>query len=192
MKKSMFLCLLLTSFVLLLARPAFQFNLGIDTSGEFHYSTDNELSFTSTSVLPGCSPSVEILYHASKRTFLGYGVEYQIPREFRDFASGDVTFGFVPIYATAKIAPVIGNKVRAEIIANLGGDYLTGNREFRQNKKIFGGPYFAIGLGMNAVSGFTASVLFQQCAGQIRYPIRKSAVVKYRYDTVLFNLGYRI
>jgi hypothetical protein len=162
MKRYVVIIALLALTMMLMAKPMYQVNLGIDMAGT-QTAKVSGVSVDTDSKL-GISPSFEVLMPAMPNLLVGGGLEYQLGRGLKD--SGDAKFGFIPIYVTAKYAVTKTMPVVPEVIVDLGYDIFTGNSDYKGDGDLSGGLCWAIGAGINHPKGYNLQIMYRSFAGQ--------------------------
>jgi hypothetical protein len=184
MKRYLVLIVLLAISMMLIAKPMYQVNLGIDMGGTHKLSVGSSNVDYDSKL--GISPSFEVLVPAMPNLLVGGGLEYQLGRGL-DIDNFDGKFGFIPIYVVGKYAFLKDLPVTPEVIANIGYDMLTGNDDYKGDGTLGGGLCYAIGLGVNHPKGYNLQIMYRSFAGALK----DGTSVDVTQSNLSFLLGYR-
>jgi hypothetical protein len=185
MKRYLILIVLLAISMMLVAKPMYQVNLGIDMGGTHKFSVSGS-SVDYDSKL-GISPSFEVLVPVMPKLLVGGGLEYQLGRGIDATGADKVKYGFIPIYVVGKYAFLKDLPVTPEVIANVGYDMFTANDEYKGDATLGGGLCWAIGVGVNHPKGYNLQIMYRQQTGTLG----DGVTVDVTQSNLSFLLGYR-
>lgn len=177
MKKSIFIYLVMFSFIFFLSGSAFAayqntnftILMGFDVFGSAEIEFQNQSSDEDTDV--GFTPGIEGRFHLQKEISLGLGARYQVPRE-RDEPDAD-EFSFLPVYGIFQFNVPTTSEISFGLLVHLGYNFLFCDFDNLEKKigvsklEAEGGFYWGVGARITLANNISIEALYNVNYGEI-------------------------
>jgi hypothetical protein len=161
--------------------------VGIDLSGEHEMSGDGWSVDADTKT--GFSVALEFALSQSGNTDLGFGVEYQAPREIED-TNPKEEINFIPIYLYARIHT--GRRGSSAYLSLRGGyNIFEADDDYKHDQKIKGGLCYGLGLGIPLSYSSSLEVTYSVNTGTRDVVFLGETDIEYTRTSIVLSFALR-